>query len=55
MLIYGVGILFLVLFGFFAVVKIPINHWFGYRTPASMRDEKSWRLANRYMGKVSII
>ncbi|MFR0555442.1 SdpI family protein, partial [Loigolactobacillus coryniformis subsp. coryniformis] len=40
---------------FFAVANIPINHWAGYRTPASMRAEKSWRLANHYMGKVSII
>jgi uncharacterized membrane protein len=32
-----------------------INHLYGYRTPASMRDEVSWKIANDYSSKYSLI
>lgn len=28
------------------------NPWFGYRTPASMRNEENWRIAQRYSAMV---
>jgi uncharacterized membrane protein len=32
-----------------------INHLYGYRTPASMRDEASWKIANDYSSKYLLI
>ncbi|KYH30944.1 hypothetical protein CLTEP_24660 [Clostridium tepidiprofundi DSM 19306] len=36
-------------------VKLKINHFVGYRTKTSMRNEDTWKFANHYLGKLWII
>lgn len=31
-----------------------INHWYGYRTPASTRNQERWDFANAYCAKQSL-
>ena len=41
-------------FGWLPFRRTPkeINYAFGYRTKRSMRNEETWKFANRYFGKV---
>lgn len=32
-----------------------INHWYGYRTPRSMRSSEAWHFANRYSSNALVI
>ncbi|QOI97015.1 MAG: SdpI family protein [Flammeovirgaceae bacterium] len=32
-----------------------INHWYGYRTPRSMRSQEAWDFANRYSSYALVI
>ncbi|HLT72322.1 MAG TPA: SdpI family protein [Cyclobacteriaceae bacterium] len=36
-------------------LRIKKNHFIGYRTRASMKDEASWTFANRLAGKYMIV
>jgi uncharacterized membrane protein len=53
----------LLLFGILIVTGIivwvfppkKINHWYGYRTPKSMKSIENWNLANSYFPKVWVL
>lgn len=52
----SVGPLMLVLaFLFKQFPPKKINHWYGYRTPRSMRSQEAWDFANRYSSTALVI
>jgi uncharacterized membrane protein len=43
-----VGFIFIITAGFMQIFKpTAINKWYGYRTPASMRNASNWRFAQK--------
>jgi uncharacterized membrane protein len=43
-----VGFIFIITSGFMQIFKpTAINKWYGYRTPASMRNASNWRFAQK--------
>ncbi len=35
--------------------KVKLNGWYGFRTPKTMRDERTWYAANAFTGKLLLM
>ncbi|MES2836760.1 MAG: SdpI family protein [Bacteroidota bacterium] len=53
LLLFGILIVTGIIVWIFSPKKI--NHWYGYRTPKSMKSIENWNIANAYSARVLVL
>jgi len=54
-LFFWLGILLAALAIPMALGRVPRNRWYGYRTPRTLADDRTWDVVNRVSGKGLVV